>query len=461
MKPLIKILIIFIIFGLLSPFQKILAQNIVFDPEYIISDNELTDYQSMSLLEIQEFLIKTDGALKDYSDVDVDGRKKTASEIIYRASQEYKINPKVIITLLQREKSLITKKSPSQDDYNWATGFTCYDYLNPVYRFRGFSRQVDRATWRFRYYLEHPWQFQFKTGIKTKTLVNGKDVNLVNIYSRFVIPKNMATSGLYNYAPHLYDNWLFWKIWENWFGQEENTLPNGSLIRINQEKGVWLIQNGERHPFYNQTVFLLNYNFKNVKSITEQEANNYPIGEPVSFPNFSLVKASNLIFMISNREKRLISEEIFKKIGYHPDEIIEVNEEDLKNYSDGEPILSPYPSGALLQDNKTKSVYYVKENFKYPIVDASILKANFPYSYIIKIDSKELANFELGDQIKFKDGTLIKSDENPAVYVIKEGKKMPILSEDDFETLGYQWESILETKASILDTYPIDENLII
>jgi len=35
-----------------------------------------------------------------------------ASEIIYRASQDYEINSQVLIALLQKEKGLITKKIP-------------------------------------------------------------------------------------------------------------------------------------------------------------------------------------------------------------------------------------------------------------------------------------------------------------------------------------------------------------
>ena len=81
-----------------------------FNPDYILSDYDLTDYQSISLTEIQNFLENIGGALKNYSTNDIDGKEKPASEIIYRASQEYKINPKILITLLQREKSLITKK---------------------------------------------------------------------------------------------------------------------------------------------------------------------------------------------------------------------------------------------------------------------------------------------------------------------------------------------------------------
>ena len=436
------------------------AQEPIFDPEYIISDHDLTNYQTMTINEVQTFLNEKGGALANYSTVDIDGKMKTAAKIIYRASQEHKINPQHLLALLQREKSLITKKSPSNDDYNWATGFSCYDYRNPVSRFRGFSTQVDRAAWRFRYYLDHPWQFQFKVGTKGKTLVDWPDKWLVNIHSRYIVAKNAATAGLYTYAPHLYDNWLFWTIWQNWFGNEDQKFTDGTLLRIKDEPGVWLIQNDQRRPFYSENVFLLSYKFKDVKIVEKNDLIDYPIGPAMTFPNYSLVQSSlGEIFMLINNKKRPISEKMFRNIGFHPDEIIKVDENDLNTYEQGIPILSPYPNGALLQDNETKAVYYVKENIKYPIIDISILNANFPYNHILKVNPQELSEFIMGDQIKFRDGTLIKTFESPSVYVISQQKRLPIPSAEVFETIGYQWDSIIEVDEFFLNMHDLGEVL--
>ncbi len=442
-----------------------------FDPDYLISDHDLTNHQSMNLEEIQDFLQRAGGTLGTYSVDDIDGKKKSAAEIIYRASQEYKINPQLLITLIQREKSLVTKKSPTKDDYNWATGFTCYDYSRLVSKFRGFARQVDRAAWRFRYYLEHPWQFQFRVGIETKTLVNSKDSWLVREYGKFIIPKNVATAGLYNYAPHLYDNWLFGEIWQKWFAKKDEKIPNGTLVRVENEDGVWLIQNDQRRPFHSKNVFLLSYDFKDVKVISRSDFEAYEIGQPMSFPNYSLVQfcpntngleetaCSGDIFMLVSDEKRPISEKVFKAIGFRPEEIIKVDESDLSSYKIGSAIISPYPTGALLQNSDSKSVYYVREDIKYPIVDAEILNANFPYSHIIKVSPQELAEFKNGEPIRFRDGTLIKTASNPAVYVISEEKRLPVFSEETFEALGYRWERIIIVSEPILNMHSLGEVL--
>ncbi len=438
-------------------------KNISFDPEYVISDDELTDYKAMTLEEIQDMLEIAGSALAQKKFQDIDGKIKLASEIIYRASQEYKINPRFLIVLLQREKSLITNPKPSQDDLNWATGFSCYDYGQPVQRFKGFATQVDKAAWRFRYYLEHPWQFRFRVGVKTETLVNWKDRTFTPGYSSLVIPKNQTTAGLYNYAPHIYDNRLFWKIWnwkiwEKWFPKLAQKFPEGSLLQPEREAGVWLIQNGKRKPIQSKNVFTLKFDFKDVKKVTYKELEQYETGEPVTFPNYSLVRASiGDLFMLVGKKKRSLTEEIFRKIGFHPEEIIEVDEADLKYYEEGDPILSPYPTGALVQDSVSKGVYWVEENEKYPLIDATLLMANFPYSHIIKTSPEELTKYKNGEPLKLKSGSLVKTATSPTIYVIEKEKRLAIASPQTFEALGYQWNAILTVPEKVLNLHELGE----
>lgn len=444
--------------------NKAFAQEAEFDPHHVISDYQLTDHTSMTLEQIQLFLEEAGGTLGDYLAVDMDGKKKRASEIIYRASQDYQINPQILITLLQREKSLITKSSTliTQDDYNWATGFSCYDYSNPVSRFRGFASQVDRAAWRLRYYIEHPWQFKFEVGQKSKTLSNWNDRWLINRFGRYIAPVNQATAGLYNYAPHLYDNWLFWKIWQKWFANLDHDYPDGSLLRADGEAGVWLIQNGERRAFKSKNVFLLSYSFDKVQVVEKWALEKYLIGKPMSFPQYSLVQApGQQIYMLIDGKKRAITQEMFKRIGYHSSEVIEVEENELDSYFAGAPILSPYPNGALLQNSETKSVYYVEENIKYPIVDISILNANYPYASITKVSPEELNQFATSKPAKLKDGSLIKSIKEAAVYVISQGQRLPIYSGEVFEALGYQWDAIQTVPIPVLAMHPLNETIVL
>lgn len=417
-----------------------------FTPDYLLSDKELTDYQTMDLQEIGDFLKNQGGALANYKTRDIDGSIRSAAEIIYRASQNYRINPQVLITLLQKEQRLVTQKAPKSTQYDWATGFAYYDNRKPVEKFRGFARQVDRAAWRLRYFLEHPWEFVFQPG------------QVYKISGVFLMPQNLATAALYNYTPHLHGNNLFWMIWQKWFGKEMGPIKNGTLVKLKNEPGVWLIQNGKRRPFYSKNVFLASYSFKNVKIISRSELLKYEIGEPMNFPNYSLLALpEGEIYLLVNHEVRPLSEKIFKEIGFNPEEVIKVNQEDLAKYTLGKPISSPYPTGSLLQDEDSGAVYYVKDEFKFPILVKELLSVNFPYDKIIKVKKERLDGFVLGEPLKFRDGTLLKSPVKDTVYLISQGKKRPIFSAEVFAEFGYQWDRIIIVPENILNLHETGE----
>ncbi|MEK9131225.1 MAG: hypothetical protein AAB429_03890, partial [Patescibacteria group bacterium] len=106
------------VFGLLLPsFVPLLA----FDPNYIISDEEMTDYASLDVDGIQRYLDR--GYLGDYTTEDLDGETRSAAEIIWNAAQNYQLSPKFILGMLQREQSLVDDDDPSQTQLDWAMGY--------------------------------------------------------------------------------------------------------------------------------------------------------------------------------------------------------------------------------------------------------------------------------------------------------------------------------------------------
>ena len=449
-------IVLFIVI-LLNCYIVNLAQAAEFDRNYIISDEELTDYNSMTVGEIQDFLTngpgKT-GTLGNYEDVDTNGKKHLASEIIYNASQRYKINPKFLLVLLQREQSLITDPSPTSKQLQCATGYTCGDYkrlVGFVARYGGFTKQVDRAAWRFRYYLEHPWEFNHRKSLTSLTMDRDR-----------IIPQNIATASLYNYAPHIWDNLLLWRIWNNWnkwFGEEEFEYPDGSLLKTEDSPDVWFIQRNTRRLFHSLNVFLSSYNFAQVQIVPREVLEKYKVGPDMQFPNYSLLRTPvGGIYLLANGKRRpIVSERVFRAIGFHPNEVIPVDWQDLERLPVGEAVATPYPNGVLLQNKVTGSVWYVENDKKFPIWSEEILLANFPSNPLIQVHPGEFDLFKEVEPLKFRDGMLVKSLDHSAVFVISGGKRRPVTSAEIFEALGYQWEAIVEVEESILQIHPLGE----
>ncbi len=156
----------------------------------------------------------------------------SAAQIIYNASQQYSINPEVLIVLIQKESSLITDDWPWTNQYRTATGYGCPDGAACDSQYFGFANQVTKAAWQFRLYYNNPGNYSYRTGQNNNILYNP---NGACGYETVFI-QNQATANLYIYTPYVpnqaalnnlygtgdgcssYGNRNFWRLFSDWFG---------------------------------------------------------------------------------------------------------------------------------------------------------------------------------------------------------------------------------------------------
>ncbi|MFH1565416.1 MAG: hypothetical protein ABIC82_06315 [bacterium] len=469
-----------------------------FNPNFIISDEEMFDYNSMSWADIQNFLNNKEGILKNLiiesapDDNGNPGKRMEATSIIYLAAKKWKINPKLILAKIQHESSLITDPDPKDIRLTWATGYAVCDSCNiwdpQVAIFGGFGQQVDYLARILRKYTDKPELYNFQVG-DTYTFKD-KVGNVNPPYEKKQLDtkvtfSNIATKNLYTYTPHVYTyfyeddetgqtnyvggNFNFWRIWNGWFGK---SYPDGSLLQIKENDGlatkeekqvVWIIRNNKRRSFQSKTALISNYNPDKILYVDKKELDNYEIGNPIKYPNYSILRGPDKqTYLIVDDAKRLISsEKIFKNIGFNPEEVVDVEQTDLELYRSGNPLTeySIYPTGALLQNKITSGIYYVESSLKQPIAAKEILLSNFPNKKIISVSPEELDKYLTGKPLKFKDGDLVTAQGNPTVYVISNGFRRPITSAKTFENLGYKWSNIITTTQEAVELHPLGDVL--
>lgn len=421
----------------------IYAYALQFNPNTIISDSDFFRTDEMSAQDIQLFLETKGSSLATYRGIDSNGATQRASDIIYQASLVNSINPKVLLVLLQKEQSLIENPNPSQYNYDWATGFARCDSCSPddpaVAANKGFVTQVQKAAWRKAYYTTH-WN-EFMSRPQKQVLIDGIPVT----------PTNAATAALYNYTPHIRGNISFWKLWNRYFSR---VFPDGTVVKSSGSNDIWLIQQGKRRMFSSLSAFLSRYSMHSVVFISQNDLGTYPVGAPIRFPLYSLLKApSGAVFLLTDDGKYGIpSKKIFRSIGYNPDEIIAVTDKDIADIPTIGLITdaSHSPRGELVQDQSTGGVYYITHGIKHPLLERAVLQSNFPGHRVKPIDSKRLSSFTPGDPMLFEDGTLVKSPDSNNVYVISNGQKRAIASETVFTSLGYQWQNIVHSNGRTL-----------
>lgn len=449
LKTLKLSLTLFTLVALLAP---TLVQA-VFNPNFILSDTNLIQSTAMSKERIQSFLDSQGSGLARYS-TNVGPTKISAAEIIYNTGLSWTINPQYLLVRLQVEQSLITTSSPTQRQLDWATGYAVCDSCSTtdpaIQEYKGFYNQVNWAARRIRERYLPDLQQNGMTftgwgpGI-TKTSGDGYAVT----------PANNATAALYTYTPHVYNaNFNVWRLWNLWFTKN---YPDGSLLQ-EESGGVWKIENGKRRPFLSRSAFFSRYDANQLILVSQTDLEPYDIGVPIKFPNYALIKDpdGHVYLLDGDTKRRILSPEVFRSIGFNPEEIITANKGDLDYYSHGDVISieSSHPSGILLQSSETGGIVFVQDGVRHSIWSKEILNSQFRNRSVTVVDEDTILQYEKGDPVLFRDAELVTSENHRSVYFISNGTKRPIMSKDVFNELGFSWGNIIWTTDKALDIHP-------
>ena len=128
----------------------------------------------------------------------------SAARIIYDASQEYGINPQVLLVMLKKESAgpLTGDTWPLKNQYKYAMGYACPDsganYTAACQESKaGFYNQIMLSAWQLKYYKDNKDSYHLKLGVNKiqyspNPACGTKTVNI----------ENVATLSLYIYTPY-------------------------------------------------------------------------------------------------------------------------------------------------------------------------------------------------------------------------------------------------------------------
>jgi hypothetical protein len=278
-----------------------------------------------------------------------------------------------------------------------------------------------------------------------------------------VTPQTQATAALYNYTPHVFNgNYNVYKLRNKYFPAVSRLYPNGSLIQAKGDSKIWLIENGAKRHFANWSAFISRFQLGQVVSVELSDLDNYPDGEEIRFANYSVVRTPDKkLYLLVDKEKRpFASAAVFKKIGFNTAEIEAAAATDLDGYTLGKEITatSTYVTGALLQDTKTKEIYYV-ENGVRALVDQVLLETKYAGQKIIKATTKELNKYATTTPMILAEGQLVRTSSYPLVYLISDGKKRPFADDTVFTKPGYDPKNVITVSSQFLYNYDKGEEI--
>lgn len=372
--------------------------------------------------------------LKDYAE-----NGKSSSQIIYDISQQYRINPQVLIVLLQKEQALVTDTWPTSTQYRSATGYGCPDTAPCDSQYYGLTNQLSWAARMFRSILDaNPgWYTPYILGNNyirwsPNSACGGGTVNI----------ENRSTQALYNYTPYqpnqsalnagygmgdscgAYGNRNFYLYFTDWFGSVRsndttNPHPSGTLVSIDGR--IYIIKGSTLHHLANATIFeSWNYRWEDVKPATAGDKQ-LTVSWPVDFHNPALLyrSPSSGVYTTVNENgkwvKKHMSQYTFNKLGYRWNQVRVIPEYDLPqetsttvNFSEQHPngALITTPQGVQVIDNGTRRYIspWVFESHRWSWND-------------LVPQTAQDAQLPQGSNMLFRDGSVIANAGN--IYIVE------------------------------------------
>lgn len=158
------------------------------------------------------------------------------------------------------------------------------------------------------------------------------------------------------------------------------------------------------------------------------------------------INSSSIYLVIGGVKKPIVSAKAFESYGYNWDDVIEADISVIPVGSE----LSGKPSPRKLVKGSSEKVYYLSPSGAKRLIisDLVFYALNYSWQDVITISDVQLAAYPDGDDIfstsKHPDGTLVKYQNRSAVYLIVDGKKQWIASEQAFNEQGFDWGDIIE-----------------
>jgi LasA protease len=207
----------------------------------LIPDSELVRSPYTVRFQIDAYINDLPGSLKDYQQ-DVDGEELNGAEIITRVSQDYSVNPRLLLALIEYLSGWLTTQGNKNDPY--PLGYSEYGYEGLYWQLTWAANELNRG-----YYL---WKVR---GVGVWTTADGTNVPIDPTI-------NAGTAGVQNVLARLlpYQQWLaavgeggFERTYQALFGYPFDLsytplVPDGLTqpeLQLPFEKGVtWLFSGG-------------------------------------------------------------------------------------------------------------------------------------------------------------------------------------------------------------------------
>lgn len=489
---------------ILIPQNKVGASPAVgFNAGKIIDDSVFINSNSMNVIQIQSFLnskvpsCDTNGSqpateygrsdithaqyaaasgwsappyvcLKNYSENGL-----SSAQIIYNISQQYNINPQVLIVLLQKEQGLVTDAWPLTAQYKTATGYGCPDTAACDTQYYGFTNQLTWSAKMFRAIMDNNpnWYTPYILGNNyiqwnPNSSCGGSVVNI----------QNRSTQALYNYTPYqpnqaalnagygigdscgAYGNRNFYLYFTDWFGSTTGSF----LLRSETNGAIYAISDNKKYYIPSWEVLLYyGYSKYPIYTVSENILTNYNMDGNLTSMAKKQYDPSGTIYFFDDGKRYPIDINSCKYLTngsvntntswgldcFNESEVVTLPNELIDKYT-AEDIILP---NIIINDNK---VWMIENAKKRAITSEYFINVFGGWNKVRAMQNSHAIQSE--GKLLIPDGSTVKFDNNPTIYFLSDGLLHPSPGMDEYKAWNLSKRPYFYLPASANNSDPLD-----
>lgn len=176
--------------------------------------------------------------------------------------------------------------------------------------------------------------------------------------------------------------------------------------------------------------------------------------QTTTFTANSLIRdSSGKIFFIEEGLKRPVSDFVFTQRGFVAGQINNVSLSESESLPKGEPL--PPLDGTLLKSESDPTVYLVGGGILQPVSYLVFRSYGYDFARVISLPDAQVSLFRKGKDAVPKNGALIKLAGQPGVYFIQESRRR-LVSAFVFKNRGFKFSDVVEADSATFESFPAD-----
>jgi hypothetical protein len=230
-------------------------------------------------------------------------------------------------------------------------------------------------------------------------------------------------------------------------------IQNGALVRDSITNTLYFVLNGMKRSVSAFVLAQRGFDANSIVIDDTSQLNSYITGPPLLPLDGTLIKSVNdpTVYVINQEVKRPLTYLVFLSRGYSFANVQTISDTEVAGYTTGEWYWPPDGTLVLIKGNPL--VYVMDKQVSRPITYFVFIARGLSFGKVIAVTQDEFSHVpKPQDQywLPPQDGTLVKSIDDPSVFVIESGTKR-LLSYNVFVARNYRFSSVKDLPQAEMD----------